>query len=57
MIRFIPGFVAAIAAYIVLKLVGWATSLSLQTLIFLGTYVVVALIVDYMMKRYGDQQR
>jgi len=56
MIRFIPGFVAAIAAYIVIKLVGWATSLSLQILIYLVTYVAVAVIVDYMMKHYGDRR-
>ena len=55
MIRFIPGFIAAIAAFIVLKLVGWATSLSLQTFIFLGTYIAAAVIVDYLMKHYGDR--
>lgn len=54
MIRFLPGFVAAIAAYVALKLLGWMKqSLSFEILLFFGSYVVVALIVDKAMKKYG----
>jgi len=54
MVRFIPGFVAAVAAYVVLKLLGWAGgSLSFEILLFFGTYAAVTLIVDTAMKKYG----
>jgi hypothetical protein len=55
MVRFLPGFVAAIAAYIVLKVFGWVKSLSFEILLFFGTYVVVTLIVDAAMKKYGNK--
>ena len=57
LIRFLPGFVAAIAAYLALKLVGWLTpSLSFEILLFFGTYVVVTVIVDAAMKKYGEKK-
>jgi hypothetical protein len=55
LVRFLPGFVAAIAAYIVLKVFGWVKSLSFEILLFFGTYVVVTLIVDAAMKKYGNK--
>ena len=56
-VRFLPGFVAAIAAYMALKLIGWVRqSLSFEILLFFGTYVVVTVIVDAAMKRYGEKK-
>ncbi len=56
-VRFLPGFVAAIAAYMALKLIGWVKqSLSFEILLFFGTYVVVTVVVDAAMKKYGNQK-
>ncbi len=57
MIKFIPGFIAAVAAFIVLKLFGWVGSLSTQILLFFGTYAVVIFVVDTAMKRYGETKK
>ncbi len=57
MIKFVPGLIAAIAAFIILKLFGWVGSLSTQILLFFGTYGVVVFVVDTAMKRYGDTKR
>lgn len=54
MVRFLPGFVAAIAAYAALKLIGWVKqSLSFEILLFFCTYAAVSLVVDAAMKKYG----
>jgi|GEM_PF-6136694 len=39
--RFLPGFVAAIAAYIILKSHCWVKSLHLEILSFFSTCIVV----------------
>ena len=52
MLRFVPGFAAAIGAFVVLSLVGWLPSL-LQFLVFLGVYGFLAVTVDKSLKRYG----
>ena len=57
MIKFVPGLIAAIAAFIILKLFGWVGSLSTQILLFFGTYVVVVFIADAAMKRYGQTKK
>ena len=57
MVRYLPGFVAAIAAFIVLQIFGWVKSLSFEILLFFGTYVVVTAVVDTAMKKYGDKIR
>ncbi len=57
MIKFVPGLIAAIAAFIILKLFGWVGSLSTQILLFFGTYGVVVFVVDAAMKRYGDTKK
>jgi hypothetical protein len=57
MIKFVPGLIAAIAAFIILKLFGWVGSLSTQILLFFGTYGVVVFVVDAAMKRYGETKR
>ncbi len=57
MIRFLPGFVAAVAAYLAMKLLGWINqSLSFEILLFFGTYIVVTVIVDTAMKKYGEKK-
>jgi hypothetical protein len=53
MIKYVPGFVAAIIAFVVLKLVSWLNSTGLQAFLFLAAYVVVAVGLDKGMKRYG----
>ena len=56
MIRFVPGLVAAIAAFVVLKLISWVESQDRQFLIYLVTYGVAAVAVDAALKRYGQPQ-
>ena len=57
MIKFVPGLIAAIAAFIILKLFGWVGSLSTQILLFFGTYVVVVFVVDAAMMQYGQTKK
>ncbi len=52
-VRFVPGLLGAIVAYLVLKLVSWAASLPLEFVLFLATYAGVAVSVDMAMNRYG----
>ena len=52
-VRFLPGFVAAIAATMVQKLIGRVRqSLSFEILLFFGTFVVVTVVVDAALKKY-----
>ena len=48
MLKYIPGLVGAIAAYLGLKFIGWIAGLSLgvQIVVFLVIYFVVAFAVD-----------
>jgi hypothetical protein len=55
MVKFVPGFAAAIGAFVVLKLVTWLPVI-LQFLVFLGAYGFLAVAVDKSLKRYGDGQ-
>ncbi len=53
MIRFVPGFVAAIAAFVVLKLLALMdVSLTAQAVVFLLAYLAIAIGADYAMQRY-----
>ena len=54
-IKFAPGFAAAIVALAVLKLIAWLgwASVSVEIAIFLITYLVVAVATDRAMQRYG----
>jgi hypothetical protein len=56
-IKFAPGFAAAIVALAVLKLIGWLgwASATGEIALFLLTYLVVAVVTDRAMKRYGVQ--
>jgi hypothetical protein len=53
MMRFVPGFVAAVIAFAVHKLFSLAAALSAQAVIFLLTYIVVTVLADFAMRRYG----
>ena len=57
-IKFAPGFAAAIVAVAVLKLIAWLgwASVSGEIAIFLVTYLVVAVATDRAMQRYGVQK-
>lgn len=49
-----PGFVAAVVAFVVLKLVALVGSLWLQIVVFFGVYLFVAIFAEIAMKRYGQ---
>jgi hypothetical protein len=51
MIKYVPGFVAAIIAFVVLKLVSWLNSVALQAFPFLAAYAVVVVGSEKRMKR------
>ena len=57
-IKFAPGFAAAIVALAVLKLIAWLgwASASGEIAVFLVTYLVVAVATDRAMQRYGVQK-
>ncbi len=55
MIRFVPGFIAAIGAFWVPKATAWLDSLWLEMLVYLGVYALLAVSVDTAMKRYGQK--
>lgn len=55
-IKFVPGLIAAIAAFIVLKLTAWIGSLWFQVLVFFGVYIFVAISVEIGMRRYSQKQ-
>lgn len=54
MLKFIPGLIAAIAGFLVIKLSAWALSLTAEILIFVVIYIVVTFIIDSAFKRYGN---
>jgi hypothetical protein len=56
MIKFIPGIAGAAAAYIVLKIFGWIQSLSFEMILFFCTYLIVTVVVDIAMKKYGEKK-
>ena len=58
-IKFAPGFAAAVVALIVLKLIDWLgwASASGEVAVFLVTYLVVAVATDRAMQKYGVQSR
>lgn len=55
MLKYIPGLVGAIAAYLGLKFISWIADLSLgvQFVAFLVIYFAVAFSVDKGMSQYG----
>ena len=57
LIKFVPGFVAAVVAFVVLKLVALVGSLWLQIVAFFGVYLFVAIFAEIAMTRYGQAQQ
>ena len=58
MIRFIPGLVAAVAAFVVLKLLLLMdASLTAQAVVFLITYLAAAVGADFALRRYRGPQK
>jgi len=53
-IKFVPGFIAAVVAFVVLKLVALVGSLWLQIVVFFGVYLFVAVFAEIAMTRYGQ---
>ena len=56
MLKFVPGAIAAIVAFVLLKLTAWLPLL-LQFLVFLLAYGFVAVTVDRAMMNYNDGKR
>jgi len=56
MIKFIPGIAGAAMAFIVLKIFGWVQSLSFEIILFCCTYLIVTVVVDIAMKKYGEKK-
>ncbi len=54
MVKFIPGLIAAIVGFLTIKLSAWALSLTAEFLIFVAIYIVVTVIIDAALKRYGS---
>ena len=57
MIRFVPGVVGALAAYLAVLFTGWLQSGWLHAFIFFAVYLFVAVAVDRAMKQYGGGGR
>ena len=57
MLRHVPGIVAALAAFIALKLVSLVGSLALQFLVFFAVYLAVSFSVDAALTRYGQRSK
>lgn len=51
-IRFLPGSVAALVGFVVLKMLTWLPVI-LQLLMFLSVYLFVAAMLDKALKQYG----
>ena len=55
MLRFLPGLAGAAGAFIALKLIApiISTSLLVEVIVFAVIYVVITLLIDRAMSRYG----
>ena len=52
LIRFVPGLIAALAAYVALWFIGWMNYGWIHAAIFFGVYLFVAIAVDKGMSSY-----
>ena len=55
MVKYIPGLIAAVTAFLAVKLFNWAfwvLAINAEILIFLVIYVALTLIIDAAIKRY-----
>ena len=58
MVKYLPGFIAAVLAYVILRLVSLAdTTFWVQTLVFFAVYVVGAISFEIAMKNYRGSSR
>jgi len=51
----VPGFIAAIVAFVALKLIALVGSLWLQIVVFFGVYLFVAIFAEIAMTQYGQK--
>ena len=53
--KYLPGFVGAIAAFVALRAMAWlgVNALGWHIAVFLASYVIVTVAVDQAMTRYG----
>jgi hypothetical protein len=52
-VRFLPGLLAAVVAYLLLPFLSWMDFFPSRFLLFLACYVGVSVAVDAAFKRYG----
>ncbi len=57
MIKYVPGLIAAVAAFLAVKLFNWAlwmlsVTAFVEILVFLVIYIALTLIIDAAIKRY-----
>ncbi len=52
MIKHIPGLIAAITAFLAIRLFTWVLSFTAEALLYLFIYVAVTLVIDAAMRRY-----
>ncbi len=59
MMKYIPGGVAAVLAFIALKIIGAFpfTRLWLEVIIFFAAYIVIAVAVERALRGYGTKKR
>ena len=55
LIRFLPGLLAALVGFIVLKAMAWL-SVSMQLLLFIAAYILVVVLIDRALRQYGERK-
>lgn len=55
MIRFVPGLIGALAAYVALVLIGWLDNGWIRATIFFGVYLLVTVAAERAMSSYRRQ--
>ena len=58
-LRFVPGLIAAVVAFIALKLLFWFgfAALIYEILVFVLVYIAVVVVVDRAMTAYGSPRK
>ena len=58
-IKFLPGLIGAAVAFVAVKLVAVLAleSIALEFLVFVCTYLIVAVLLEHAMTRYGTPER
>lgn len=55
MLKFLPGLLGAIAAYLTLIFINWIETSWVHALIFFGVYLFVSVSVDKALSQYGKK--